>query len=443
MALPIVNLQPSLPTVVQDVYDGVIPHEHVWVSCYASQRPSVHAKIQVVLDERRRDQVVYVTEGDVEVEHVRDRLFSVSCKSLDIPPSTVISPSQEYKDPDTSNPQRPQRITAFDVSPDSSQFTVGHLDGSVYIYPTSSSPTSPPKYTPKTITAPSHLRKRAKPHLRKRAKPHLSAVSSLQYFPSSQVLLTAGIDFTLTILPADPFPSNTESATQEIKRVSPVRTLRSHTRSITSTGIIPPGKNILSSSLDGTVKLWDVPSGEVVSSMISRSPILSMTVAHHLAFCGLQTGHFEVFDTRTQASVLHSSPSAAPHGGLSSIAYNPSLNLLATGSSKGIVAVGQPNLKTTLTTFRRNEASIENLAFRAETGLLAIAPSDGLPYIASLGPQSHPDGDDDRGMEVSVAAELAGVDCDAVRGIQVRDGHVWCASDDGVVRRYECLDLYS
>ena len=35
----------------------------------------MHAKIQVVLDERRREEVKYVTrEGDVEVKHVRDRV---------------------------------------------------------------------------------------------------------------------------------------------------------------------------------------------------------------------------------------------------------------------------------------------------------------------------------------------------------------------------------
>lgn len=96
------------------------------------------------------------------------------------------------------------------------------------------------------------------------------------------------------------------------------------------------------------------------------------------------------------------------------------------------------SLSTPLTSFRRNEASISDLDFAPchqesttdgyNVGL-AIATTDGLPYVASIIPEGP-----------GVLAELIGVDCDPVASIRVRAAEkrteVWTASDDAVVRRY-------
>lgn len=463
--VPIVNVQPSFPSVLQDVLDGLIPHEDVWVSCYleppsqssSATTRSVHSKLQAVLDESNRDQINLITkEGDAQIQgdSRTKSSFQVECTSLGTGKTTVITPLQEYSDPDVSNPRQPQRITAFDVSPDETQFAVGHLDGSVYIYPTTPVPFLNEKYSPQTI----------QPAIKKRGKPHLSGVSCLQFFPSSRVLLTAGLDFTLTIFPAEPFH---ESPQPEPQRLAPVRTMRSHTRSITAIGVVAPGKNVLSASLDSTVKIWDVPSGSVLSTLLSRSPVLSMAVGdrvgvaapmngsgamavddhrpqiqpeteNQLALCGLQNGTVEIFDLRTRSSIDHSSTSSGG-GGLSAIAYSPTQNLFVTGSTKGIVAIYDIRGLTSagprpLGRFKRNSAGVEDIAFvtlndsgEGSTGTigLAIATTDGLPYIAGL-----------QGEDPRVAAELVGVDCDSVRGVRVGNGSVWCASDDSIVRRY-------
>ena len=64
---------------------------------------------------------------------------------------------------------------------------------------------------------------------------------------------------------------------------------------------------------------------------------------------------------------------------------------------------------------------------------MAVATSDGLPYVATIGPDG------------SIRAdELVGVDCDPVRQVKVRQfgesagagQEIWTASDDSVVRRY-------
>jgi WD40 repeat protein len=69
---------------------------------------------------------------------------------------------------------------------------------------------------------------------------HAAYVSSLRFFPSSRVLLTAGADFTLQILPAEQI--------EAVDPVSPVRTLKGHTRTITDTAVVSKGRNVLSSA---------------------------------------------------------------------------------------------------------------------------------------------------------------------------------------------------
>ena len=66
--LPVVTVQPSFTEVIQEVRDGVIPSEKFWVSCYKDSEPSMHAKVNVELDEVDRCLVLTRTvEGDVDV----------------------------------------------------------------------------------------------------------------------------------------------------------------------------------------------------------------------------------------------------------------------------------------------------------------------------------------------------------------------------------------
>lgn len=346
------------------------------------------------------------------------------------------------------------KITAFDVSPDGSQFATGHMDGSIYISQTSQS-------------RPTDL-----------CRPHASTVTSLRFFPSSRVLLTASSDFSLSILPAAP----PEDPSSTLGPITPARRFRGHTRGITSTAIVSKGRNLLSAARDGTVRLWDVPSESQIRMMGSANgscvPVLAISVGEgtlqaddaatdeagvdprevdtedKLVFTALQDGTFETLDLRVKRSVFRSR--ALPAGGksiLQAIAHAPTENLVATGSTKGVVSVYDTRaLATPLTTFRRNTASIEDLAFvpldalsfatdaRARgsvgdgSGLgLAIATEDGLPYIADVRPEGP-----------GVRAELVGSDCDgvrAVRVVQAQEREVWTAADDGAVRRYRVRDV--
>lgn len=208
--------------------------------------------------------------------------------------------------------------------------------------------------------------------------------------------------------------------------------------------MIGPGRNIISTSLDGSLKLWDIPSTTVLASISSQftQPILSATLASvssnpqsliegTTVYCGLEDGSIQLFDLRAQSSVVQTS-AARRHGGAAALAHHISHNFLAVGSSKGLVSIFDTrSMGTTVTSFRRGEggAGVEDLAFLAGSeAKLVVATSDGLPYVADV----LPDGP-------GVASELVGGDCDPVRSVRVRETatgvqDIWSAGDDAVVR---------
>lgn len=388
----------------------------------------------------------------------------------------VAFPRQTFTDPDRADPQHPQQISAFDISPDGTQVATGYDDGAIFLSPVTSASRSTASADGAKLSC----------------KPHLATVTSLRFFPSSRVLLSAGADFGLHILPAEASPApDATSANKEPLPFKPVRSLKGHTRSITSTAMISRGRNVLSAAKDGTVRLWDVGGGQQIRAMWSTRyvPVNAMSIgekatfklaatvdpdgenisgrstpatldprevdtADKLAFCALQDGQFEIFDLTSKASVFRSaSPSAdgsaTKSPALSAISYSPSANLLATGSVKGILTIYDTrNLSSALTSFTRNAASIESLAFVVPSSLkflrahssdvsaphdgelgLAIASEDGLPYIAEVRPEGP-----------GVVAELVGGDCEAIRIVRVctsdDGGEIWTAGDDGVIRKY-------
>ncbi|KAL1662131.1 WD40-repeat-containing domain protein [Schizophyllum commune] len=448
--LPIVTAQPSFPDVVREVDDGIIPREQIWVSCCRRAPPdsngtptSVHAKIDVTLDARDRNLVLLKTvEGDVKLEKgtrsgvsKRDQVmeegrltglvqaYVAGCPSLDIPPTTLTFASQEYVDPERADSQKPHRITALAVAPDGSTFASGFLDGSIHLYPITNEglnrPLTEPPFKPyaeglKTVPAKSISRA------------HLSTVTTLSYFASSRAILSGGIDFTLQVHPT-PTPT-------ELGRLTPTRTLKGHSRTVT--GAHPIGATgAVSASADGTVRQWDVEEGEQVGMHIAATGVAALAgeitrIRPSEALVALVDGRAQLVDLRAEhghGGFITSRPTAFGAGS----AIDAVDNLFAIGSSRGVVAVhDRRRPDVVLSEFVRNEgegAAVGALTF-LDTSRLAVATADGLPFIVNT--------TDADGNEPSVESELIGADCDAVRCLSRRGNELWAGGDDGVVRRY-------
>ena len=80
---------------------------------------------------------------------------------------------------------------------------------------------------------------------------HVGDVDIATFFPSGQVVLTAALDLTLRVWPI---------ATQQC-----ALTLVGHSQRITSVDMIDRGRQFVSSSRDGTVRLWDCSAGKSVA----------------------------------------------------------------------------------------------------------------------------------------------------------------------------------
>lgn len=321
-------------------------------------------------------------------------------------------------------------LSTFDVSPDGSLLASGHEDGAIVIQSTSPSNTDPSK----------------------QLTPHLATLLSVRFFPSNEVLLTSSSDFTLSIISAID--------------LSVPRKLKGHTRGVTDTAIISRGRNILSSGKDGTLRLWDVgggkqikvmgmptfspvnkislgtigdewvhppPDGTAVERAITTSPN-EVETSDKAVYCALQNGQFSIIDLGTKSPVFTSSPSpglaeanAGSKTALNAIAYLASHSLLATGTTGGLISLFDTrHLSSPLFVCQRNTASIEDLIFSvAPDPKLLVATEDGLPFCLDIKPEGP-----------RVVEEFVGWDSEAIRGVRYAAGAVWCAGQDGIVRKY-------
>ncbi|SCW01002.1 LAFE_0D02916g1_1 [Lachancea fermentati] len=85
---------------------------------------------------------------------------------------------------------------------------------------------------------------------------HYSDITSVKFFPSQKVLLSSSSDMQVKIWSLDDG--------------SNPRTLAEHRAAVTCTGIVDRGRNILTGSEDGTIKLWECGSGEVIYTFFRK-----------------------------------------------------------------------------------------------------------------------------------------------------------------------------
>lgn len=73
-----VTVQPDVLEVIGDVEQGLIEQEDVWVSCYESEKPSVHGKVRVSISDEARDQCAFKGREGVECQKIEDVSMNIS-----------------------------------------------------------------------------------------------------------------------------------------------------------------------------------------------------------------------------------------------------------------------------------------------------------------------------------------------------------------------------
>ncbi|KAF9327477.1 hypothetical protein BG006_009226, partial [Podila minutissima] len=271
-----------------------------WVSCYKRGSPSVHgsAKVSVVGDHK-----VEFTGDGIVLETLSNYSFTVKVPEYDNYAVKVFGTTRRTNIP---------KISCLDVSPEGALFVTGSEDGIIRIGETESG------------------------RMTQELKGHFQYVNSL--------ILSGGGDFLLKIWSA-------------LDGSCPV-TMKGHVKPISDTAIIDRGRNVVSSSNDGTVKLWEVASGTTIRTLASHGdrinaidagtwetplkskiPLDSKEVATEgkLVVAVSENGTLYGLDVRaSEEAFQRRSYNKAP---LRSVAFSEQHSLVASGTSEGVVEV--------------------------------------------------------------------------------------------------------
>ncbi|PWN18042.1 hypothetical protein BCV69DRAFT_314886 [Microstroma glucosiphilum] len=372
--LPYATLQPTYHQVYADILESKVAAENVWLSVYADNAPqkSIHATLTLAAKEKNDPSA----QDEVQLENIRGQRnllikeekaralsgregHAVPDLSISTSSSSMVATSPTVAQNSPSLPtsvrlrlpvhtpatllkgRRSQRaiesggggqISAFDVSPDGTKLVAGGEDGECVVAGlpgwirgeagedgenthSVGIELAVEEKAQRRIRA---LEKKRLASLRLPLTGHVGDVQAASFLPSSLVLLTASSDLTLRLYSAQ-------------DGICP-RVFKGHKRAVTSTAILGRGKRIVSASLDGTIRVWDVRAGKSVRMIGCRGwsgveclRVLKLNGAatsseaqeeeglgDYLAIAGLSSGYVQVFllritqDTTTQTPAQNS-----------------------------------------------------------------------------------------------------------------------------------------
>ncbi|KAK8870006.1 hypothetical protein IAR55_000576 [Kwoniella newhampshirensis] len=423
--LAYVDIQHDALAVFDDVEQGVVLREDIWISGYKAGSTSVHGKARVDFQEGGGSTLT--SREGVEVDRISKTNFVVSVPKLgvrNVPlkfPKHVIHPP--YKKSSPLDP--PLQINSLSLNPKSAHIVLGGPDGYAIIVPTSSD---------------SNVEKDSV-----RLKGHVGDVRDVKWFPSGEVILTASSDLSLRVFGRD--------------GINP-RTFKGHTRAITSTAILGVGKQIVSGSKDGTIRLWDVGRGTEVKKWIveGKKGVEAVVIVedeeglralglHNQERAMLVGTHERIWVQPFEGEGWWASESEE-EGHMVCLAYDAESGTVVTGHTNGVSAIQDITTLSkdaeikSITRIRRNHSPIYSLAFGlsatheegsgAREGRVDLyaGTAAGLPCHLTLGK------DAEGGYVAKVEEEVAGWEAVGVECFAVGKDGVWCAGGEGGLRRY-------
>ncbi|KAG2229433.1 hypothetical protein INT48_007035 [Thamnidium elegans] len=369
--LPFVSVQADWDDVVREVDSNTIPEGSFWIACYLTGKQSVQGSVLVKLE----------------------------CPELDVKYITVYGPKTDFY------PVKGKAVSCVAISPNGNLFAAGNGD---------------------EVSLGSIAEGKSQTTL----KGHLSDVTTIQFFPSSLVLLTGGADFQVKIWSV-------------LNGSNPV-TLKGHTSAITSTGIISQGRNVLSSSRDGTIKLWNCGTSSTITTMGNYTvPVNQMILAKlpspyepariedldpmevdtsdRLVLAALGDGSVRGIHLGTKKEIFATPTSDIA---LTAVAYDEETGAIFTGNENGLVQVFSINkgLKEPHVSWKRNRHAVTSLVTKMSKNgeiVLCVSTADGSVY--QTGPLVNFLGDN---KTVRVESEYTGSELEPVYDMKVMpSGH--------------------
>ena len=251
-------------------------------------------------------------------------------------------------------------------------------------------------------------------------KGHVGDVLAAKWFPSGEVILSSSSDLSVRVWGSK-------------DGINP-RTFKGHTRAVTSLGIVGIGKKVVSGSLDGSIRMWDVgPAKEVWKwETKGRGAVHELVVlessdeVENVQVLAASSNGLEVFSGSSSTSTT-----LAEYGVDSkvvSMGFDAGSKMIATGHANGTVTLRHLESLENVTAFKRNESSVYSVSF--QQGDLCMGTAAGLPCRLAIG-------QDQEGFSISLKEEYAGWEAVGVETWTAgRDDSVWVAGGLGGIRRY-------
>ena len=171
------------------------------------------------------------------------------------------------------------------------------------------------------------------------------------------------------------------------------RTLTGHTKAVTALAILGVGRLVVSASLDGSLRIWNVGTSTCISKIILTQPITALAIGlsptpsptpsstpdlppHQLALLAHTNGSCSLLSLDHPTSITTLDAGSSP---LFAVAYDPATGLVATGARDGTVSLfslqsWSPSTPTEdlhpISSYRRSTAQITSLGFSGSTLLV-------------------------------------------------------------------------
>lgn len=154
-----------------------------------------------------------------------------------------------------------------------------------------------------------------------------------------------------------------------------VRLLRGHTKAISTVAFSPDSTMIVTSSLDGTVRVWDTRTGRSIAILGQTDQVSSAVFSPNgqwVAASGTDDGTTHVWETHTwtNVAVLHGSTYEY------SVAFSPDSRLLAVGNGDFTAQLWETGTWRTVTTLQGLANAVTAVAFSPDNKWVVVASAD-------------------------------------------------------------------
>lgn len=244
------------------------------------------------------------------------------------------------------------RITSVAFSPDSLTLATGSLSGVVRLW---------------DVVGARELRHWAA---------HEAAVNAIQFTPDGNQLLTGSSDQSIKLwaikLGAIKLEDGNGSARAQFN---------GHTKDVTSLSLHPAGTWLASGSADGSVRIWDITSGQTVRTLSgSNSAIFAVSFSHdgkRLAAGGADKSIrlWSAPDFQSEQSLN------VGNGTIQALTFSPDDRLLASAHSDAVVRLSELSSSTAPRELRGHAGGISTLSFDDEGKWLLSGSDDGSVRI--------------------------------------------------------------